>query len=115
MAVTNAILVINQGATFFQTIACSLADLPTPIPTISAWPGVVATFTLANTLKGDANFKAVGTGTVSLSGNNATLIIDELVTGAMTVLKGRWTLEVSNGTDTHRIGEGGWRLARDTA
>lgn len=112
MAVTQAQLLIHQGSTFRQTFACSLADHS--IADIQVWATGGGTFTLSVGLRGDSNFKAVASGTVSLAGNNVTLDIDEAVTALISDLEGRFVVEVTNNTDRWRIMQGAWALDRDT-
>ncbi len=115
MAILTSQLLIVQGATFRQPFICSLADIPSPPASIQAFATTGNTFTLSVGLKGDSNFVVVANGTLSVVTNTVTLDIDEAITAAISARSGRYTVEVSNGTDRWRIMEGAWRLDRDTA
>ena len=115
MAILKTSIRLNQGSTYRETFACSLADIPSPPANIQAFATSGNTFTLSVGLKGDSNFKAVCSGTLSVLVNDVTLDIDESITAAIVDKSGRYVVEVSNGTDRFRIMEGAWRLDRDTA
>jgi hypothetical protein len=113
MSIITDQLVITQGASFKKVLACTLADLG--IGDISVFASGPNKFTLSRGLRGDTNFKSVGTGTLTFSVNNVTLLIDEAVTDLITDLEGSFSVRVSNGPDVWRIAQGGWTLNRDTA
>lgn len=114
MAILTAQLPIVQGATFRQSFTCDLSDHS--IANIQAFATSGNTFTLSVGLKGDSNFKVVCAGSIeSIVTNLVTIFIDEAVTATIADRKGRYVVEVSNGTDRWRIMEGAWSLDRDTA
>lgn len=116
MAIRTEQLVIFQGATFRQSFVCDLSDQGIAFVGTFA-NGGANTFSLASALKGDSNFSTVASGVVivTVGSNSVTLEIDESLTANFPVRKGRFVVEVTNGTDRWRIMEGGWRLDRDAA
>lgn len=114
MSILTQQLTIVQGATFRQAFTCSLSDVLPPPASVQAFATGTNTFNLSVGLKGDSNFTPVANGTMTISTNVVTLDIDEAVTALITARAGRYVVEVSDGTDRHRIMEGAWRLNRDT-
>lgn len=112
MSITTLQLTIVQGATFRQTFPASLSDQG--IADIQAFAIGSNGFQLSTKLKGDTGNELVVNGAVSIVVNDVTISLTEAQTTAIGARKGRFNVEVSNGVDRWRIGEGQWRNSRDT-